>query len=223
MEALEPPERFREEHELALDGFRDFQRVDRQVGQAVEDNDLVAFALANVQLAVLAVENPLQHSEAFCQARFAATTPHLCERPDFSSSGGYGEEIYAIFSRMETDVLPALAGQLPALNDEEVLEVIDAVAPSALDALAQIGRDLQALDPPEEFEADHDRLARYLGELQDVATERQQAAARGDFDAAQMQIPLLIETFCATANELSPTISPFVVVHFGGSVPCGGG
>ena len=29
MEALEPPERFRDDHALGLDGLRDFQRVDR--------------------------------------------------------------------------------------------------------------------------------------------------------------------------------------------------
>ena len=220
MEALDPPERFREEHELALDGLREFQRLDREVGQAVEDNDLVAFALANVQLGVLAVESPLQHSEAFCLARFSAT-PHLCERPDFSSSGEYGEEIYSIFSRIETDARPALAGQLPALTDEEVLEVLDAVGPAALDALGQIVEDVAALDPPEGFEADHDRLVRYLGDLLVVATERRQAAERGDLDAALAQLPRLLELFCTAASDLSPTISPFVVVHFGAPIPCG--
>ena len=222
MEALDPPERFREEHELALDGLRDFQRVDRQVGQSVADNDLVAFALANVKLAALAVENPLQHSQAFCLARFILT-PHLCERPDFSSSGEYGEEIYSIFSRIQTDVVSVLAGQLPALNDEEVLEVLDAVAPSALEALEQSEQDVDALDPPEGFEADHERLVRYLGDLLVVVTEQRQAAERGDFDAAQAQLPQLLEVFCAAANDLSSTISPFVVVHFGDPSPCGGG
>ncbi len=222
MEALDPPERFREEHELALDGFREFQRVDRQVGQAVEDNDLVAFALANVQLGTLTVELPLQHSEAFCLARYSAT-PHLCERPDFSSSGEYGEEIYSIFSRIETDVLPALAGQPSALNDEEVLALLDVVAPGALEVLEQSEEDVKSLDPPDGFEADHDRLVRYLGDLLAVATERRQAAERGDFDAAQAQIPRLLELFCTAASELSPTISPFVVVHFGNSRDCGPG
>ncbi len=222
MEALDPPERFREEHELALDGLREFQRVDRQVGQAVEDIDLVAFALANVQLSTLSVELPLQHSVAFCLARFSGS-PHLCDRPDFSSSGEYGEEIYSIFSRIETDALPALAGQLPALNNDEVLAVLDAVAPGALEALEQSEEDVKSLDPPAGFQADHDRLVRYLGDLLAVATERRQAAERGDFDAAQAQIPRLFEVFCTAASEISPAISPFVVVHFGDTGDCGGG
>ena len=222
MEALDPPERFREEHELALDGLREFQRVDRQVGQAVLDSDLVAFALANVQLGVLSAESPLRHSEAFCLARFNIV-PHLCERPDFSASGEYGEEIYSLFSRVETDVRPSLGGQLPALSDEESLEVLNAVGPAALDALEQIAEDVTALDPPEGFEADHDRLVRYLGDLLVVFTERRQAAERGDLDAAQAQIQQLFEVFCTAAGELSPTISPFVVVHFGDTGFCGGG
>ena len=221
MEALEPPERFRDEHELALDGLREFQRLDRQVGQAVADVDLVAFALANVQLSELSAESPLQHSETFCLARFI-DTPHLCERPDFSSSGGYGESVYSIVSRIETDVGPALFGsELPALSDEEALEVLAAIAPGAIDALEQIERDVRALDPPAEFVADHDILVEYLGDFLGIATERRQAAERGDLEAVRAQIPLLIELFCGTANELSPTITPFLVVHFGVPIPCG--
>ena len=223
MEALEPPERFLDEHELAVDSLREFQRLDRQVGQAVEDADLVAFALANVQLTELSIESPLQHSETFCLARFIGA-PHLCERPDFSSSGEYGEGVYSALSRIETDVAPALFGsELPGLSDEEALEVLAAVAPSAIDALEQIENDVRALDPPAEFVADHDILVEYLGDFLDIASERRQAAERGDVEAVRAQIPLLIELFCGAANELSPTITPFVVVHFGGPTPCGGG
>lgn len=223
MEALQPPERFLDEHELAVDSLREFQRLDRQVGQAVEDADLVAFALANVQLTELSIESPLQHSETFCLARFIGA-PHLCERPDFSSSGAYGEGVYFALNRIETDVAPALLGSLlPGLSDEEALEVLAAVAPSAIDALEQIENDVRALDPPAEFVTDHDILVEYLGAFLGIATDRRQAAERGDLEAIQAQIPLLIELFCGAANDLSPTITPFVVVHFGGPIPCGDG
>ncbi len=222
MEALEPPERFRDEHELALDGLRDFQRVDREVGQAVVDYDLVAFAFANVQLGRLGVENPLQHSSAFCLARFI-DSPHLCERPDFSSSGEYGEELYSIMSRLETDVGPAAnASRLPALNDEEILEILNALVPSALDVLEQIDEAVGALDPPDSLETDHDRLVRYLGDLLEVVTELQQAAERGDLTAAREQTLRLEEVFCTAVGEfLAGPIAPFVIVHFGGIPPCG--
>ena len=220
MEALEPPERFRDEHALALDGLREFQRVDREVGQAVEDNDLVAFALANVQLGRLGVENPLQHFSTFCLARY--DSPHLCERPDFSSSGEYGEELYSTMIRLETDVRPMLASQMPALNEEESLEIFAALAPSALDALEQIDEAVGALDPPDSLEADHDRLVRYLGDLLEVATEWQQAAERGDLAASREQTLRLEEVSCTAVEELLTTaIFPFVFVHFGGIAPCG--
>ena len=222
MEALEPPERFRDEHELALDGLREFQRVDREVGQAVVDNDLVAFAFANVQLARLSVENPLQHSSAFCLARFN-DSPHLCERPAFSSSGEYGEELYSIMSRLETDVGPAAnASRLPALNDEESLEILNTLVPSALDVLEQIDEAIGALDPPDSLETDHDRLVRYLGDLLEVVTELQQAAERGDLTAAREQTLRLEEVFCTAVEELLPSaLFPLVIVHFGGMAPCG--
>ena len=222
MEALEPPERFRDDHALGLDGLRDFQRVDREVGQAVVDNDLVAFALANVQLGRLSVVNPLQHSSTFCLARFN-DSPHLCERPDFSSSGEYGEELYSIMSRLETDVGPAVgAGQLPALNDEEILEILNAVAANALEILEQSGEDVRALDPPDGFEAGHDRLVRYLGDLLEVATTWRQAVEGGDLAAASVQTQRLREVSCTAVGEfLVGPIAPFVLVHFGGIPPCG--
>ena len=221
MEALEPPERFRDEHALALDGLREFQRVDKEVGQAVADNDLVAFALANVQLGRLSVEIPLQHSSTFCLARFN-DSPHLCERLDFSSSGEYGEELYSIMIRLETDVRPMLASQMPALNEEESLEIFTALAPSALDVLEQIDEAVGALDPPDSLEADHDRLVRYLGDLLEVATKWQQATERGDLAAAREQTLRLEEVSCTAVEELLTTaIFPFVVVHFGDIAPCG--
>ena len=221
MEALEPPERFRDEHALALDGLREFQRVDREIGQAVTDNDLVAFALASGKLGKVGAEQPLQHSSTFCLARFNA--PHLCERPDFSSSGEYGEQLYSIFSRLETDVGPAIgAGQLPALTEEEILEVINAVGLNALDVLEQSEEAVRALDPPDGLEADHDRLVRYLGDLLEAATEWQRAAGRGDFAASREQTLRLQEVSCTAAEELlSSAIFPFVLVHFGGMGPCG--
>jgi hypothetical protein len=126
-------------------------------------------------------------------------------------------------SRIETDVAPALFGsQLPALNDEETLEVLAAVAPNAIDALEQIVNDVRSLEPPAEFVADHDILVEYLDDFLGMAIEQRQAAERDDLEALQAQIPLLIELFCGTVNELSPTITPFVSVHFGGPTPCGG-
>lgn len=221
LEALDPPERFRVEHDLAVDGLRELQQVDREVGQAVIDNDLVAFALANVRLAKVTVETTLQHSAAFCLARFDAG--NLCERPDFSSSGEYGEALYSLFSRIQSDVIPALSAQFPALNDEESLELFNVLAPGALDILEQSEEDLRALGPPEGLEADHDRLVLYLGDLVQIATERQQAVDAGDLDTARAQIGQLFETFCTAVGEISTAILPFVIVHFGASESdCGG-
>ena len=178
-------------------------------------------ALANVELGKLGAEQPLQHSSTFCLARFS--TLHLCERPDFSSSGEYGEQLYSIFSRLETDVRPAIgAGQLPALNEKEILEVINAVGPDALDVLEQSAEAVQALDPPDRLEADHARLVRYLGDLLEAATEWQRAAERGDIAASREQTLRLQQVSCTTVEELlAAEISPFVLVHFGGMGPCG--
>ena len=56
-----------------------------------------------------------------------------------------------------------------------------------------------------------------LGDLVQIATERQQAVDAGDLDTARAQIGQLFETFCTALGELSPAIIPFVIVHFGAS------
>ena len=220
LEALEPPERFRDEHELALDRLRELQRVDRQVGEAVESNDIIAFALANVQLGAVSVTSALRHSELFCRAIVPLSAANLCERPDFSSVGEYGEEIYAIMSRIESEAMPTLAGQIPALNEEEILEVLDTLGPAALDVLEQTREDAGELEPPAGLEADHERLVQYLDDIVEAATELRQAAERRDRAAYMMQQRALMEAFCTAQNELSPAIAPFLVVHFGGPRPC---
>ena len=219
LEALEPPERFREEHELALDGLRELQRVDRQVGEAVENNDIIAFALANVQLGAVSVTSALQHSELFCRARFPLAA-NLCERPDFSSAGEYGEDVYAIMGRIESEAMPTLAGQIPALNEEEILEVLDTLGPAALDVLEQSREDAGELEPPAGLEADHERLIQYLDGIVDAATELREAAERRDRAAYMTQQRALMEAFCTAQSELSPAIAPFLVVHFGAPIPC---
>lgn len=216
MEALEPPERFRNEHDLALDGLREFQQADKEIGQAIEGEDLIAFALANFKLGRLSSSIPLGHTEVFCLARFT-NVPHLCERPDFSSSSGYGAELYAILSTIDSEIGPAW-GVLPGLNDAEALEVIRTVAPGAVSALEQVVERLEALSPPENLQADHDQIFRYAGDLVEVMTEWRDAADLGDLAAAEAQQSSLWELFCSMAGELSPAITPLTVVHFG--APC---
>ena len=220
LEALEPPERYRDEHALAVDALREIQRIDRQVGQAVVDVDLVAFAFANVELGRVTNASPLQHSEEFCFARYDSR--HLCERPDFSSSPGYGEELYSILSRFETEAGPAVGAGAPSMNDEETLEVANALAPGAVATLEEIAEGLAALSPPESLQADHDLIVRYAGDVLELATEWRDAAERGDLAATQAQIGPIFELFCTTAGELSPAITPIVVVHFGNLDPCAG-
>lgn len=219
LEALEPPERYRDEHTLAVDDLRELQRIDRLVGQSVVDVDLVAFALANVELGRVANASPLQHSEAFCFARY--DSGQLCERPDFSSSPGYGEELYTILSRFETDAGPAVGAGVPSMNDEERLEVANTLAPGAVATLEEMAESLGALTPPESLQADHDLIVRYAGDVLELATEWRDAAEAGDLAALPAQGEQIMALFCTTALELSPAITPIVVVHFGNLDPCG--
>ncbi len=66
LEELEPPERFRADHEVALEAMRAVAAADRDIGQAAEDGDIVAFTLVNMHLGLLHSDLALDVSAEYC-------------------------------------------------------------------------------------------------------------------------------------------------------------
>ncbi len=102
LDELQPPERFRADHEVALEAMRAAAAADRDIGQAAEDGDIVAFTLGNMQLGLLQGEFALNVSPEYCEAPDNA--PRSCQRD--AGGGEYGLELRSIMSRFQAEFSP---------------------------------------------------------------------------------------------------------------------
>lgn len=226
LEELEPPERFRADHEVALEAIRAIAAADRDIGQAAEDGDVVAFTVSNMQLGVLQGELALGVSPEYCEAlsNDPGDSP-LCERD--AGEGEYGMELHSIMSRFKAEFPPrfgALMGPdtglfaavtfAPVLTAEDYSRLDAAVEADIEDVLERTRRDVQALDTPAEFQADHDRLLQFLDETLGVVQAALQAGEQQDSIQRMEVLERGRVAFCGTAEDFSPEFQAIVDVFF---------
>lgn len=226
LEVLEPPERFRSDHEVALEAMRAVAAADRDIGQAAEDGDVVAFTVGNMQLGVLQGELALGVSPEYCEAlsNDPGDSP-LCERD--AGGGEYGMELHSIMSRFKAEFPPrfgALMGPdtglfaavtfAPVLTAEDYSRLDAFVGADIKDVLERTRRDVQALDAPAEFQADHDRLLQFLDETLGVVQAALQAGEQQDSIQRMEVLERGRVAFCGTAEDFSPEFQAIVDVFF---------
>ncbi len=223
LEELEPPERFLADHEVALEAMRASAAVDRDIGQAAEDGDIVAFTLANMQLGLLQGELALNVSPEYCEAPDNA--PRFCERD--AGGGEYGLELRSIMSRFEVQFAPrveALMGPdpelfaavtfAPVLTAEDYSRLDAVVGPAIKDALDEAERQVQALDAPSQFQTDHDRLLRYIDDMGSAVQAALEAGEQQDSIGRMEEVERARMVFCSAADDFSPEFESIVDVHF---------
>ena len=225
LEEREPPERFRADHEAALEAMRAVAAADRDIGQAADDGDIVAFTLGNMQLGLLQSELALDVSLEYCEA--LSNDPvdmSLCERD--AGGGEYGLELHSIMSRFQAEFPPrviALRGPdselfaavtfAPILTAEDYSRLDAFVGADIEDVLERTRRDVQALDAPAEFQADHDRLLQFLDETLGVVQAVLQAGEQQDSIQRMEELERGRVAFC-TAEDFSPEFQAIVDVFF---------
>ena len=146
--------------------------------------------------------------------------PPICRAAEELPGGDYGVQLHATIREFSARFGPdgQLPGQLSLLtfiSEDELFALVDALVPE-LTAIVEAARDsVQALEPAAGMEADHERLLRFfddtLGTLQSITD----AAAAADRDGILSGSGELGELRIMTADDLSDTIAPIVIVHFG--------
>ena len=226
LEELEPPERFRADHEVALEALRAVAAADREIGQAAEDGDIVAFTVGNMQLGLLQGELALGVSPEYCEALSSDPVDRpLCERD--AAGGEYGLALHSIMSRFEAEFSPrvgALTGPdtglfaavtfAPVLTAEDYSRLDAAVGADIEDVLERTRRDIQALDAPAEFQADHDRLLRYIDDMRSAVQAALEAGEQQDSIGRMEEVDRARMVFCGVADDFSPEFESIVEVHF---------
>ncbi len=223
LEELEPPERFAADHGVALEAMRAAAAADRDIGQAAEDGDIVAFTLGNMQLGLLQGEFALNVSPEYCEAPDNA--PRSCERD--AGGGEYGLELRSIMSRFEVQFSPRVAALMgpdqelfaavtfaPVLTAEDYSRLDAVVGPAIKDALDEAERQVQALDAPAAFRTDHDRLLRYIDDMGSAVQAALEAGEQQDSIGRMEEVERARMVFCSAADDFSPEFESIVEVHF---------
>ena len=226
LDELQPPERFRTDHEVALEAMLAVAAADRDIGQAAADGDIVAFTLGNMQLGLLQGELALDVSPEYCEALSSDPVDMpLCERE--AGGGAYGLALHSIMSRFQAEFSPRVGALMgpdtglfaavtfaPVLTAEDYSRLDAAVGADIEDVLEQTRRDVQALDAPAEFRTDHDRLLQFLDETLGVVQAVLQAGVQQDSIQRTEELERGRVAFCSTAEDFSPEFQAIVDVFF---------
>ncbi len=102
----------------------------------------------------------------------------------------------------------------PVLTAEDYSRLDAAVGADIEDVLERTRRDVQALDAPAEFQADHDRLLLFLDETVGVVQAALQAGEQQDSIQRMEVLERGRMASCGTAEDFSPEFQAIVDVFF---------
>lgn len=228
LEAMDPPESYADDHTLLVAGVSRSREIDRRIGQSVADTDALAFVLENVALGesaaktLLSLPTPLCNSASLTEGD--GNSP-VCERPQ-PDDGEYGDDLFALMSDLQSEFQPRANPFIPEFAFDLVDEVFAQITPEVIQILERSIASADKMDPPEEFQQDHQRLLEYLDVLMEDAKavptdgspgERPVGPPPGaDFGA----LPPGIAAFCDVREAFSEEFSRLVAVHFGNGDVC---
>ena len=93
IEKLRPPPRYSADHQVLLTRVQEWLSLDREVGEAVANEDVTAFAVANAALGQATMRAALRLSVDVCNALNVSddeVAARACMRPDEGEGGDYG-------------------------------------------------------------------------------------------------------------------------------------
>ena len=226
IEALTPPARFQDDHRLMVDTLTVQVDYDHDVGTAVENQDLSAFAIANATLAESGMLMASGLDPRVCRATQADDVEfQFCDLFSETVPGGdYGAQVYDTMTTFVASVFSRFVGFGPEFEVEDILATVSVIQPEVTQIYSDILGDLEGVDPPDEFAADHGILIQYLkdglanNQLRSTAVESQDLASYGSLSEEARAI------YCGArlqlgAGELREIVRP-AFVDLGGL--CGG-
>jgi hypothetical protein len=232
LEELQPTERFAADHQILLRRAGELVATDQGIGEAAANEDIVAFELGNVELALLQGGMQLELSSEACDS--LPDGPELCE-PDRELPGGeYGAELNDVMRTLAVEFTPRVGVLnegpqgpflaltfVPLYTPEELMELYGAVEADVMASLANASSEVAALEPTDDLEADHKLLLAWLEETSGIFEALFQSAGEDDRnERGSLQEQGRI-AYCNTADDFSPLARPLVDVVF--DSPPGGG
>ncbi|PKB70501.1 MAG: hypothetical protein BZY87_10260 [SAR202 cluster bacterium Io17-Chloro-G6] len=227
LEALDPPERFREDYRIWLEAARELLRIDTEAAEAVRDGDLVRFAHLNGDLAETSVRGRLALSPVFCQS--TATDPGAAANCSQEGSVLTGEYEIGIDNPLRTYLPNFAAAQSTlafrlSLTPEEMGQVLSSMADGSRDSFQAVESALRTMTPPDELTADHERLQAYFGEALAIVEEVTSLREDGELNEARLELQKLEQPYCEARGSFeSSDFKAAVAIFFTGDPgSCGG-
>jgi hypothetical protein len=227
LESLDPPEAFREDHQVWLKASREQLRVDTEAADAVEAGDLVRFAVLNGRLNGINAASRIAVSPIFC--RNVAVAPQqvaVCTPEDPAFDGEYLTGI----NDVAKDFLPAFAtssgnlGFRLSLTPDEMSQVMAETAKDSREAFQGLYSMLESVATPEDMKADHKRLQEFFRKTVEIVTEVERLGESGDADGARRELLKLDPAFCdkRTSFESEEFKAAVAMIFIGDANTCGG-
>jgi len=217
--AIVPPARFIDEHAWLLAGSAESTRLDRLIGEAAAEGDVVKFMANNARMAIAFRPTPDLDPAFVRGGGFGA----VLDPTDPIADTDYGRGLFA--SMLDYDAVNPIrtafiAIDFPQVPRTEALPAVVDLAPELRAYDDELRAALNLLQPPPEFAADHALIVDFF-----ETTNRQLlddfigAAEAGDVDLAFELESIGPDAYCAVASALSEEIRPAVDVVFDPSDP----
>ncbi len=227
LEALDPPERFRADHQIWLENARELLRIDTEAAAAAEAGDLVRFSILNGQLGGVITAAKIALSPSFCLGISATEMGKAICTSDDSNFGG---EYQLVLNSMIRGFMPEFAnlqgniGFRLSLTPEELNQLLSETGANSRKTLQGFASELETIDPPEELSADHERLRTFLDRAVEILTEVNRLGEAGNYQGASGELQKLEPSFCNTrASFEKEDFKDAVGIFFNGDPrTCGG-
>jgi hypothetical protein len=219
---IDPPPSYVDGHAQLLAYLDELVALDTEIAEAAEAGDVVGFEVANYRMVVAGGRFHLAAPPSLVAVNgpTAVLVP-----PEDLPGGAYGQALWEALKRFQILALSQTisTGVFPITSDDKLAQTIAEVMPTAIKLTEDAVASVDALAPPAEFQAGHDRMLVYLGGLVELRQSILQAAAVGDLDALRTYGELgsfeaerdETELFCAVRADLEgDPIEPITATLF---------
>jgi hypothetical protein len=208
--AIAPPERFKDEHAWLLAGLAESTRLDRLIGEAAVEGDVVKFMANNARLGIPFRPTPDLDPAFVRGGDFGA----VLDPTDPIADTDYGRGLFAVM--LDYDALNPIRTAFAAIDFPQVprAEALPAVVDLAPELRAyddELRAALNLLQPPPELAADHALIADFFETAnRQLLDDFIGAAEAGDVDLVVELESIGPDAYCAVASALSEEILPAV-------------
>jgi hypothetical protein len=213
VEAIDPPPAYASDHDRIVQAFVAIDDMGERWDRALAQEDLLSVAAFTAEMEVLYARMLADVSPSICQALQGGIPVNLCARED-AAPHDYARQLDAIDRRFLAEFQPRVSAFLPAMSEDELIAALLYLQPPIIAALEQAHEDASALEPPDEFRADHERYLRYLEETLTLSRQISSAAEAGDANRLRFELfPASGEILCSAAEDLRTEFKELIVAE----------